>query len=264
MGRARFTVAYDGALFHGFAPNPGVATVASTLARSLERVLGAPVELTGAGRTDAGVHGWGQVVSFDLADGVDLDDLAHRVNRMCSPGVVVRAAAWAADDFDARFSAEWRHYRYHVLNNPVAHPLLTAAAWHVPQPLDLVAMQLGCDPLVGEHDFSSFCRRPKQPPGEEPLSLVRRVILARWSEVDEAVELFGVPLLRFEVRANAFCHQMVRSFVGTLVDVGLGKIPAGDVRAILLAKDRAAAGQVAPPHGLTLWEVGYSNERGGD
>lgn len=255
MPRARLTVAYDGSAFHGFADNRGVVTVAGTLTDVLSRIVRAPVELTGAGRTDAGVHGWGQVVSFDLPAGTDLDDLAHRVNRMCAPAIAVRDAAWAADDFDARFSAEWRHYRYTILNTPQGHPLLAGVAWHVPQALDLAVLQQAAEPFVGEHDFSSFCRRPKQAPGETPRSLVRRVLSTRWSAVHG--ELFDVPLLRFEIRANAFCHQMVRAITGTLVDVGLGRIDADDLPAILAAGDRSAAGQVAPPQGLTLWEVGY-------
>jgi tRNA pseudouridine38-40 synthase len=255
MPRARFTVAYDGGAFHGFAPNDGVATVAGTIAEAMSRVVGAPVELTGAGRTDAGVHGWGQVISLDLPAGQDLAQLAHRINRMCDPAIALRDPAWVDADFDARFSARWRHYRYTVLNTPAAHPLLARVAWHVPQPLELALLQLAADALVGEHDFTSFCRRPKLPPGAPPASLVRRVVSARWSE--HADDTFGVPLLRFEIRANAFCHQMVRAITGTLVDVGLGRISAGDIVGILAARDRAAAGQVAPPQGLTLWEVGY-------
>jgi tRNA pseudouridine38-40 synthase len=116
-------------------------------------------------------------------------------------------------------------------------------------------MRLGCDPLIGEHDFSSFCRRPKRSPadlaaGRTPPVMVRRVLVARWVELDDGV-------VRFEIRATAFCHQMVRSIVGTLVDVGLGRRRAGELRGVLLAKDRSRTGPVAPPHGLCLWEVGY-------
>ena len=114
-------------------------------------------------------------------------------------------------------------------------------------------MQLACDPVIGEHDFGSFCRLPKVRADQPVPSLRRRVHLAQWREVDSD---YG-PLLRFEIRANAFCHQMVRSLVGTMVDVGAGKFHAGEVRSILVRRERAAAGQVAPPQGLTLWEVGY-------
>src|SRR6187397_2663841 len=108
MPRARVTVAYDGSAFHGFAPNIGVATVSGTISAAIARVLGHEVELTGAGRTDAGVHGWGQVVSLDLPAGTDLADLAHRVNRMCRPSIAVRDPQWVGAEFDARFSAVWR------------------------------------------------------------------------------------------------------------------------------------------------------------
>src|SRR5690606_20635026 len=137
-------------------------------------------------------------------------------------------------------------------------PFLARVAWHVPQRLDLSAMQLGCDPLIGEHDFSSFCRRPKPMPDHPEPSLTRRVLSARWGD---ARSEYGPGVLCFEIRANAFCHQMVRSIVGTLVDVGMGKLRAGDLRGILVARDRSAAGTVAPPHGLCLWEVGYPTAR---
>jgi tRNA pseudouridine38-40 synthase len=252
--RARLVVAYDGAGFHGFAPNEGVATVAETLREALGRVAREPVDLVGAGRTDAGVHAWGQVVSCDLPTGVDLDGLVRRLNSMCGPAIVVRSAEWADPGFDARFSARWRRYRYTVLNSPVPDPFLARTAWHVPRPLSLASMRLGCDPLIGEHDFSAFCRRPKVAADGPPPSMVRRVLDADWHVMGS--EHPG-PLLVFEIRATAFCHQMVRSIVGTLVDVGLGRLHGGDVRGILLGRDRSRAGQVAPPHGLCLWDVGY-------
>jgi len=248
--RARLTVAYDGSGFRGFADNPGVTTVAGTLAGAVERVCGAPVELAVAGRTDAGVHAWGQVVSLDLPDDADLARLQQSINRICGPALVVRGATWVDDGFEARFSARWRRYRYTICNRPVPDPFLAATAWHVPQPLDLRAMTLACDPLIGEHDFSSFCRRPKPAPGAPAVSLVRRVRDASW--VDE-----GDGVLRLWIRADAFCHQMVRSITGLLVDVGAGRRRAGDVMGVLRARDRAAAGTIAPPHGLCLWEVGY-------
>ena len=126
-------------------------------------------------------------------------------------------------------------------------PFLAATAWHVPAPLARPALQLACDPLIGEHDWSSFCRRPKT---DEPVSLVRRVADARWDDL-------GDDLLRFEITANAFCPQMVRSIVGLLGDVGRGRRRAGEVLGIIHANDRHAASQPAPPHGLCLWSVSY-------
>lgn len=252
--RARLTVAYVGTDFRGFAESDGMRTVMGELRTTIETVVRHPVSPVGAGRTDAGVHGWGQVVSLDLPPEQNLADLQRRVNRMLAPAIAVRDLAWTDDpEFSARYSALWRHYRYHVLNAAVPDPFLAPSSWHVPQSLNLWAMQLACDPLIGEHDFTSFCRRPKVPEGVVAPSMRRRVISAVWKQVPDD----HPGLLRFEIRANAFCHQMVRSIVGTLVEVGLGKLKAGDIRGILLQEDRQAAGTVAPPHGLVLWEVGY-------
>lgn len=239
------TVAYDGRGFHGFAPNPGVRTVGATVAAALARVLGHPVDLACAGRTDAGVHARAQVVSFDAAAGLDLGRVERSLNKMLRPEIAVRDAVEARPDFDARHSARSRVYRYCVLNGPWPDPFWAGRAWHVERPLDVDLLRLGCDPLIGEHDFTSFCRAP----GGD-VSLVRRVLDARWDDDDDR-------LLRFWIEANAFCHQMVRSIVGTLVEVGAGRKRAGEVRGILAARDRQAAGPVAPPDGLCLWAVNY-------
>lgn len=258
LRRARLVVAYDGAGFRGFAATPGERTVLGELRGAIERVARAPVELVGAGRTDAGVHAWGQVVSGDLPTDTDLDQLRHRVNRMCGPALVVRSAEWCDDpEFSARFSARARHYRYDVLSAPVAVPTWAATMWHVTQPLQLWAMQLACDPVIGEHDFTSFCRVPKVHDAAPAPSMRRRVLSADWREVPTDLAPDEGRVLRFEIRANAFCHQMVRSLVGTMVDVGLGRLHAGDLIGILHRRDRHAAGQVAPPQGLTLWDVIY-------
>jgi tRNA pseudouridine38-40 synthase len=242
------TVAYHGAGFHGFAAQPGQRTVAGVLGDALETVLRHPVVLTCAGRTDRGVHAWGQVVSFDLSGVPDLAALARSLNKLLHSEVVVRAVEVAEADFDARRSATGRSYRYTVLNRSEPDPFLAATAWQVEAPLDLRAMRLACDPLIGEHDFSSFCRRP--PDAMSPL--VRRVRRAEWSDI-------GKGRLRFDIEASAFCHQMVRSLVGTLVDIGLGRKKAGDMAWILRSRDRALAGSPAPPHGLCLWGVSYGD-----
>ena len=246
--RVRMVVAYRGGGFHGFWPNEGVRTVGGTLIDALERVLGHPIEMSCAGRTDTGVHAHGQVVSFDApADALDLGRLRHAVNRLCGPEVVVREADEALPGFDARHDAVSRSYRYTIVNREVPDPFLATTAWHVAAPLDLRAMRQARDPLIGEHDFSSFCRRPR---GEPEVSLRRRVLDARWHDLGDGV-------LRFDIEANAFCHQMVRSIVGTLADMGRGRLRAGDMTAVIRARDRQAAGQPAPPHGLTLWAVAY-------
>ncbi len=241
------TVAYDGRRFHGFAAQSEVRTVGGTLAMAIEKALQAPVELTVAGRTDTGVHAWGQVVSFDAPEGVDTERLQDSLNRSLAPAVVVRSVEVAPPGFDARRWARGRLYRYTVFNNRVPNPFLAATAWHVPEPLDLAAMRLACDPLIGEHDFASFCRVPR---GAADYSLVRRVTEARWLDL-------GDGLLRFEIEASSFCQQMVRAIVGTMVAMGVGRRKAGEMAGILRARRRAAADRVAPPGGLCLWSVTY-------
>jgi tRNA pseudouridine38-40 synthase len=244
--RCRLLVAYDGTEFHGFAAQPSVRTVEGELTKALARILRhEPENLTCAGRTDAGVHAWGQVVSFDAIPGLEPDRLRDAVNGQLAPEVVVRDAELVAPDFDARRSARWRHYRYTVVNRPAPDPFLARFAWWVGAPLDLHALHLGADPFVGEHDFAAFCRR-----GPEGSTTLRRVFESRWKDLGEGV-------LQYEIRGNAFCWQMVRSIVGTLVDVGTGKRRPGELTAILRAKDRAHAGSLAPPQGLCLWEVAY-------
>ena len=255
VARVRLVVAYDGGGFRGFAANPGVRTVGGDLAGALGRVLGHDVAVTCAGRTDAGVHAWGQVVHFDTPAGPDLVALQRSLNKMLGPAVVVREATPAADGFDARRSATGRRYRYTVLNRPLPDPFVAATSWHVDDPLDLRSMALACDPLIGEHDWSSFCKRPPEPDpgaGFGPRSLVRVVRSAGWTDL-------GAGVLRFDIEASAFCHQMVRSLVGTLVAVGRGRTRAGDVATLIRARDRTQAAEPAPPQGLCLWEVLYPN-----
>lgn len=244
--RAKLVLAYDGTGFHGFAAQRDVRTVESVLTRAIERVLRhAPENLTCAGRTDAGVHAWGQVVSFDAEPGLDPWRLQDAVNGMLAPEVVVRDAELVPHTFDARHSARWRTYKYTIVNRPTPDPFLARYAWWVPAPLALPALRLGADPFVGEHDFGAFCRK-----GPEGSTTVRRVLSSRWCVRPDGV-------LRYEISATAFCWQMVRSIVGTLVEVGTGKRRPGDLMALLRARDRAAAAQPAPSQGLCLWEVGY-------
>jgi tRNA pseudouridine38-40 synthase len=247
-------LAYDGTEFRGFARNAGVRTVGGELRRALEQVLGSPVELAVAGRTDAGVHARGQVVSFDVGAEIDLDP--RRVRRsllsMLAPEVVVRSLEPAPDGFHPRFSACWRSYRYVLQLGPAPDPARARSSWWLTSALDVPAMREAAGLLVGEHDFSAFCRRPKRSTGA-PASLVREVLGSRWWHVEDD---WGEWVI-YEVRARAFCHQMVRSVVGTLVDVGRGRMTVRQVGEALLAGDRALAGQLAPPLGLTLWAVGY-------
>jgi tRNA pseudouridine38-40 synthase len=240
------TVAYDGTGFRGFAAQPDQRTVAGELVGALEQMLrGDLADFVGAGRTDAGVHAWGQVVSFSTGAEPDPDELALRLTRRLGPEIVVREARIVPADFSARHSATARTYRYTVVNRVAPDPFRARYAWWVPEPLDLARMRLGADPFVGEHDFAAFCRK-----GPEGSTSVRRVLRSHWDDLGDGV-------LQYEVRATAFCWQMVRSIVGTLVDIGRGRRTAGDVLTIVRSRDRRQAGAPAPPEGLCLWQVDY-------
>jgi tRNA pseudouridine38-40 synthase len=242
--QVKLVVAYDGTDFRGFAAQPSQRTVAGVLTNAMTKVLRHDVELSCAGRTDAGVHAWGQVVSFAAQPGLDPWRLQQAVNSMLAPEVVVRSCDLVAPSFDARHAATWRRYRYTIVNRPVPDPFRDRYSWWVPDKLDLRALRLGADPFIGEHDFASFCRK------KEHSTTVRRVLDSQWQIEEDGV-------LVYEIRALAFCWQMVRSIVGTLVDVGSGRHTPGEVLGMIRAQDRNAAGQVAPPRGLCLWEVGY-------
>jgi tRNA pseudouridine38-40 synthase len=255
--RLRLVVAYDGAGFRGFAAQPGQRTVAGELVRALTTALRQTVELTCAGRTDAGVHAAGQVVHIDVRGEVDGAGLLKAVNAMLGPAVVVLSAEPAPPGFDARRSARARHYRYLILQSPTPDPLLAPLAWHVRHPLDLRSMAAGADALLGEHDFRAFCRRPPGTDAAEPIT--RRVIDASWHEVPWTPGGLadGARLLRFDIAAQSFCHQMVRSIVGTLAEVGRGRRRASDVTWMLGSGDRSLGANLAPPHGLCLLAVDY-------
>ncbi|MDA8072267.1 MAG: tRNA pseudouridine(38-40) synthase TruA [Actinomycetota bacterium] len=258
--RLRLDIAYDGSGFRGFAAQPGQRTVAGVLVEAIGTVVRHSVSVTCAGRTDAGVHAQGQVVHVDVTEDVDLARLARSVNALTGPDVVIRHAQVAAPGFDARRCALGRHYRYLVHHAETADPLLARVAWTVAGQLDLRAMAAGADVLVGEHDFRSLCRRPPGAGPDDPI--VRRVLHAQWS-VATAVEPMAAVvqwgrLLRFDVSATSFCHQMVRSMVGMLVAVGQRRQTVADVHWMLKRADRSGAPDPAPPHGLSLVRVDYA------
>tara|TARA_B100000902_G_C27291517_1_gene907401 strand:+ start:467 stop:1246 length:780 start_codon:yes stop_codon:yes gene_type:complete len=251
MNRYKACVTYDGTDFHGFAPNPGVVTVGGLIRTALEKVLRVETKITCAGRTDAGVHAKGQIISFD-AEPMDINQLEKSLNQLCAPHVCIYSLEETVPIFDARFSAKSRTYRYQILNQNYLDPFLERFVWHVRNRLDVNSMQEASSLLIGEHDFSSFCRKRIVKIGSEKIeaSLVREVQSLEILQTEENI-------IEIWATATSFCHQMVRSITGTLVDVGLGKIEINEIVTILAEKDRNAAGRVAPPQGLTLMEVGY-------
>jgi tRNA pseudouridine38-40 synthase len=254
LRRVMLLVAYDGSEFHGFAAQaaPGIETVGGRLAAALGRMCGHQVAVTCAGRTDSGVHASGQVVHADLSEEFigslpDLVSLTRSLNRQLGPALAVLDTRIAPEGFDARRCASGRRYRYQLLVGRTPDPLLRHTSWHRPPPLELGAMRIAADTLVGEHDFSAFCRRP---PGYDG-PLTRRVTRAGFAIGPDA------RLWTFEIEANAFCHRMVRSIVGTIVSVGEGRLSAADMMAILRSGDRARGGRLAPAGGLSLVCVTY-------
>ena len=247
--RLRVDLAYDGGGFRGFARQPDQRTVQGVLEASLTTLFGVPVTTTGAGRTDAGVHASGQVAHCDVPAGSryheDWVRAREALDHLCGPDVTIWRVRRVPASFDARFSATQRRYRYRLCDATAMDPAWRFRTWHVgPPALDREAMEAGGQHLVGEHVFASFCRR------REGDALIRRVDRVAVRRGTGGLVVVGVD-------GAAFCHQMVRSVVGTLVEVGAGKREPDWVAEALVAQNRAAAGAVAPPHGLTLTAVRY-------
>lgn len=246
MFRYRMTLSYLGTNFHGFARQPNLRTIQGEVEDTLSRILGEPIVTVGAGRTDRGVHANGQVISFGVSQRhPNPSRLAHSLSQMLSPEIAARDCAEVRLDFDARFSAKSRTYHYQVLLAEYPDPLRHHLSWYQPPPFDLPTMNLVSQELVGQHEFSSFCRR-----GFPDECLERTVLSAWWEERND-------DLVVFVIKARAFCHQMVRSLAGLGVAVGQGKIQPEEIPAIFAAKDRSAAPAIAPPQGLILWHVSY-------
>jgi tRNA pseudouridine38-40 synthase len=242
----RLTLAYDGTGFHGWARqrDPTIRTIEDEVGSQLERVVRHPVKLSVAGRTDAGVHARGQVASFRSGSSISPERLQEALNTALAPEVVVVGAGYAPDGFDARFSAVAREYLYLVHEAPLPDPFTARFVWRRPGRLALGSMRRAARDLQGENDFTSFCRHPGA--DRSTVRDLRRLAVSRQGDV-----------LSIRAVADAFLHQMVRSLVGTLVAVGEGKLEADSIPAVLAARDRSAAGRLAPPRGLTLEHVRY-------
>jgi tRNA pseudouridine38-40 synthase len=245
--RIRLDVAYDGTDFHGWAAQPGLRTVEGELSLAMTTVLRVPeVGLTCAGRTDTGVHARGQVVHSDLdALPEGAERLSRRLNGVLDNDVRVRRAVEAPGGFDARFSALWRRYAYRVADRPeLVDPLRRGYVLVRSRPVDELSMNAAALALLGEHDFASFCRQRE---GATTIRTLRELV---WSREPDG-------LLVAHVRADAFCHSMVRSLVGCLLAIGEGRRSVDWAAEVLTASRRESAVAVAPAHGLTLEEVGY-------
>jgi tRNA pseudouridine38-40 synthase len=245
MPRYKLTIEYDGTPFVGWQAQDNGVSVQGVLADAVWAFAGERAAVGGAGRTDAGVHALGQVAHVVLAKDWPTDTVRDALNAHLRPHpVAVLLAERVADDFDARFSAIRRYYRYRIVNRRADLALEAQRAWRVPRPLDAAAMHDAAQRLVGRHDFTTF--RSTECQAKSPVKTLDRLDVTR--DGDE-VSVSAV--------ARSFLHNQVRSMVGSLVHVGEGKWSADDLAAALAARDRTACGQVAPPQGLYLVRVDY-------
>ena len=246
--KVKLTIAYDGTNYAGWQLQKMGLGVQQVMEEALAKFLPSRPRLFSSSRTDTGVHALGMVAHCEIPAGEfkgSLDKLLLAINAHLPEDIRVLEAAYCRPDFHARFDASGKQYRYYVWNHPAHNPLLRHQAWHVPKPIDLDAMRLAAAQFLGQHDFVSFAatREYKMP------STVRTV-----HRCD--IQKKG-PLLTFVIEGDGFLYRMCRGIVGTLIQIGLGKYPAGSVRGMLDCKDRREAGMSAPAHGLILWKVYY-------
>ena len=245
MPRYKLTIEYDGTPFVGWQVQDNGVSVQGVLTDAVLAFAGARTTVGGAGRTDAGVHALGQVAHVELAKDWPPDTVRDALNAHLRPHpIAVLVAERVADDFDARFSAIKRHYRYRIINRRADLALDAHRAWRVSRPLDAAAMHEAAQRLVGRHDFTTF--RSTECQAKSPVKTLDRLDVTR--DGDE---------VRVTAVARSFLHNQVRSMVGSLVHVGEGKWSADDLASALAARDRTACGQVAPPQGLYLVRVEY-------
>lgn len=249
MPRYRAIVAYDGTDFHGWQKQPGFRSVQEDLENAIRPLSpdGAPVDVHGSGRTDAGVHARGQVAHFDLARDIPPASLCRAINMRLQPDVRILRIEPAEQNFDARRSAHSKEYRYRIFNAEHMDPSLRRHRCHVSHALDIDAMRSAARDFVGEHDFAAFSANPQR----EVESTVRIVY-----SLEVVAEL---PEIEIRVVGNGFLYKMVRSISGYLISIGLGKAKADSVPAVIESKIRTARVESAPACGLFLWRVHYGD-----
>ncbi len=247
MDNLKLTVAYDGTDYFGFQEQRGTGkpTIQETLEQAISQLAKEKVAVIGSGRTDSGVHAWGQVVNFRLERWpVPLEKTPIALNALLPPDIVVREAQKMPEDFHARFSAHRKTYRYRIYNARIPHPFWRRYSYFVPQKLVEQEMQRAADFLLGEHDFAAF-----RSVGTPVKSTVRRLDRLQVSRQEALLDL--------EVCGNGFLYNMVRIIAGTLLNVGLGRLSAAALPEILNQKQRSLAGMTLPPQGLCLLSVEY-------
>jgi len=245
MRNIKLLIEYDGTNYLGWQVQPKGQTIQGVLEEKIGLLTGESVQLFGSGRTDSGVHALGQVAHFKTESRMNILSMQKALNSLVPPDIVIQKVEEVEDGFHARKHSKSKVYEYRILNRNLRSAFHRGYVWYIPQKLNFVEMQKAARSLVGEHDFSAF-----RTVGSPTRTTVRRVIRAEWKRGRDG-------LIRFEIEANGFLKQMVRSIIGTLVEVGKGKMKAADLRKILNSKDRKEAGPTAPARGLFLKEVKY-------
>ncbi len=250
MRNLKMILSYDGAEFSGWQVQPDAATVQGTLAQAIGRITGEKVLPQGSGRTDAGVHALAQVMTFVTESSVPTGNFVKALNDILPASVRVLEVAEAPAEFHARHSARAKTYRYRIYREAICPPFLARYVWHYPYKLDVEKMAEASALVVGEHDFTSFAAvDPERGREDTPVSNVRTIFSSSWECHKEE--------LVYNVRGSGFLHHMVRNLVGTFILVGKGTLHVEDVRRILDARNRSAAGATAPASGLYLVSVEY-------
>jgi tRNA pseudouridine38-40 synthase len=256
-------LSYDGTDYHGWQSQSGEATIQQTVENAIQNVTGSQSTVYGSGRTDAGVHAAAQVANFKTACPIPCANLVKALNDQLPPTIRVREAIEVPLDFHARYHAREKSYRYRIYLGPVCPPSLWRFVYHHPYPLDQNSMAEAARLIEGEHDFRSFAAsggeeseaRSQESEGQTQNSARRGTVRTIYSS--RITHLGKLSLLRYDVRGNGFLHHMVRNIVGTLLEVGRGKLAPEDMLRILEARDRTRAGPTAPAQGLCLTKVIY-------
>lgn len=241
----KLVVEYDGTSYHGWQRQKNRRSIQGGIEKATHAMTGNASTLNGSGRTDAGVHALAQVANFHCDTHLPPQTLLKGLNALLDEDIVIKACAHAPDTFHARYDAKSKTYVYHIFNRAIPIAIGRQYAWHIRKRLDLEAMRTAISCLIGTHDFKAF-----EGAGSPRADSIRSIITAALTENKDGY-------LSFEVTADGFLRFMVRNIIGTLVEVGLEKITAGDFETILLSRDRSRAGATAPPHGLFLKSVQY-------
>lgn len=244
MRRIKLTIAYDGTNYHGWQRQKNLVTVQQMLEERLAKIFGEPLSVIASGRTDTGVHAYGQVVSFSTNGKIPLENIVKAARTVLPASIAVLAAEEVPEDFHARYNAIAKRYLYKIVQTNLPDPFQANYVWLINEQLDVKKMQQNVDLLIGVHDFSSFMAS-----GSTSTQPVRTIYAAEWQKKDDE--------LIFSIKGNGFLYHMVRNIVGTSVAVGLGKLSIDDFAKIFEAKDRNLAGKTAPAQGLYLDKVYY-------